>query len=140
MTDGWKSAERTEDIRSVMMKLSDLFSPSFGGQVIFRLFGPYEGIPNLLFTVRNLNRDQRRRKMFYKIVSFFLLFQGLCGAAGGCRAGGLHPGLGGGFRADDGADHLRLPEYHPATLSSGGGGHLHRPRLLLDGLLSIKRR
>lgn len=51
MTDRWKSAERTQDIRAVMMKLSDQFSPSFGGQVIFRLFGPYEGIPNLLFTV-----------------------------------------------------------------------------------------
>ncbi len=55
MTDGWKSAERTEDIRAVMMKMSDLFSPSFGGQVIFRLFGPYEGIPNLLFTVITLS-------------------------------------------------------------------------------------
>ena len=50
MTDGWKSAERTADIRTVVLKLSDLFSPAFGGQVIFRLFGPYEGIPNLLFT------------------------------------------------------------------------------------------
>ena len=52
MTDRWTSAERTEDIRVLMMKLSDLFSPSFGGQVIFRLFGPYEGIPNLMFTVK----------------------------------------------------------------------------------------
>jgi hypothetical protein len=51
MTDGWKSAERTQDIRAVLLRLSDLFSPSFGGQVIFRLFGPYEGVPNLLFTV-----------------------------------------------------------------------------------------
>ena len=51
MTDGWKSAERTEDIRSALLKMSDYFSPSFGGQVVFRLFGPYEGIPNLLFTV-----------------------------------------------------------------------------------------
>ena len=51
MTDGWKSAERSQDIRAVMLRLSDLFSPSFGGQVIFRLFGPYEGVPNLLFTV-----------------------------------------------------------------------------------------
>ncbi|XP_046441420.1 transferrin-like isoform X2 [Daphnia pulex] len=50
MTDGWKSAERTQDIRAVLLRLSDLFSPSFGGQVIFRLFGPYEGVPNLLFT------------------------------------------------------------------------------------------
>jgi hypothetical protein len=53
MADRWTSAERTEDIRVAMMKLSDLFSPSFGGQVIFRLFGPYEGIPNLMFTVNN---------------------------------------------------------------------------------------
>lgn len=51
MTDGWKSAERSQDIRAVMIRLSDLFSPSSGGQVIFRLFGPYEGVPNLLFTV-----------------------------------------------------------------------------------------
>lgn len=51
MTDGWKSAERSQDIRAVLLRLSDLFSPSFGGQVIFRLFGPYEGVPNLLFTV-----------------------------------------------------------------------------------------
>lgn len=51
MTDGWKSAERSQDIRAVMLRLSDLFSPTSGGQVIFRLFGPYEGVPNLLFTV-----------------------------------------------------------------------------------------
>ena len=51
MTDGWKSAERTADIRTVLLKLSDLLSPAFGGQVIFRLFGVYEGISNLLFTV-----------------------------------------------------------------------------------------
>ena len=51
MTDGWKSAERTEDFRVLLLKLSDLFSSAFGGQVVFRLFGPYEGVPNLLFTV-----------------------------------------------------------------------------------------
>ena len=54
MTDGWKSAERTEDIRTVLLKFSDLFSSSTGGQVIFRLFGTYEGVPNLLFTVIKL--------------------------------------------------------------------------------------
>ena len=51
MTDGWKSAERTEEFRAALMKLSDLFSPAVGDQVVFRLFGPYEGVPNLLFTV-----------------------------------------------------------------------------------------
>lgn len=70
MTDGWKSAERTEDIRAVMMKMSDLFSPSFGGQVIFRLFGPYEGIPNLLFTV--INKIKLNRNHF---LIFYILFK-----------------------------------------------------------------
>lgn len=55
MTDGWKSAERSQDIRAVMLRLSDLFSPTSGGQVIFRLFGPYEGVPNLLFTVIDIS-------------------------------------------------------------------------------------
>ena len=71
MTDGWKSAERTEEFRAALMKLSDLFSPAVGDQVVFRLFGPYEGVPNLLFTVSPVfvvNRPEEEKNTFNPLV------------------------------------------------------------------------